>query len=275
MRQRRASAVESRFWIIENNGLTHTPSLLGPTGAGDHQQPFDSTQYGWAVGALAGQLGVAGAPFTWKNNVGAGPFSWSDSTQWLGAVAPTGAATDQLIFGDGTVASYTATIDAAHAPWTVNNLTFVNLASVTGTIASTNTGGLSLAGSAPSITQNGPGPVVISALIQLTIANAAADGSGTGTMSWTGGLMLASSVTLDKSSPGTLEIDGPATFGDGSSSLQIDAGVLRLNATTGLRPTIGRGCDHHNRQRRDARISRFHLGARRIVGKFGWVDRRY
>src|SRR4051794_24340193 len=48
---------------------------------------------------------------------------WTDSTAWLGAVAPTGADnTDQLIFGGSEGASYTSSVDAPD-PFIINGMT--------------------------------------------------------------------------------------------------------------------------------------------------------
>ena len=107
--------------------------------------------------------------YIWNNLTGAGPFNFSDSGNWSGGAAPGGLNIDILNFGSGAAASYTATIDAAHDPWTAAGLTFANPSGVSGLIVNSNAHGLNLAADSGtvSITQSGQGAMTINSPLVL------------------------------------------------------------------------------------------------------------
>src|SRR6266566_236011 len=111
--------------------------------------------------------------------------TWSDPTAW-GGVAPTGANnTDNLIFGGSEGVLYTSTVDTPD-PFIINRLTLNSSATTTTEIINnSNVNGFSLAGTTPSITQNGAGTFQIDSAIALTGATTL-NGTGTGTTIFNG-----------------------------------------------------------------------------------------
>jgi hypothetical protein len=164
-------------------------------------------------------LALAGAAlaetFTWDGTVVDG--AWSAGASWVGAAAPTGLDTDDLVLGGSS--TYTSWVDAAGPdPWITHSLTFDTSAGLT--VAQTNLNGISLSGSGAAITQLNAGTISLNSALYLN-ANVTFGGAGTGVVTIGGSI----------SGPGALIKSDGSTFTITATSVthaatKITGGVL-------------------------------------------------
>ena len=203
---------------------------------------------------ICGSPPVRAASFTWGNLTG----SLTDSTKWVGGVAPPGTdPTDILIFGGnvGTTASpsnYIATSNSLTNPFLINQINFQGITSTPGTGPVDTINGatpLLFGGTNPTITQAGSAALLIDAPVKLG-ANLIFAGNITGDTA----AHDVANITLNGALSGNFDItkNGTSTFRFGSSlatapsdntwfgALTINNGTIRFNnnaytASTALR----------------------------------------
>jgi T5SS/PEP-CTERM-associated repeat protein len=150
--------------------------------------------------------------------------NWSVPGNW--DTLPASGTTTSLVFNNTGATGYTATNDLGN-PFVLNLMSFVNTGTGTITIAPAAAGGvISFAGNSPALTQNGSGAVAISNPINLG-ANTAFGGTGTGTVTLSGGLQ-------DAGAGFGLNVGSPAVyaFSAGTSNisfLHVGFGTTNIN----------------------------------------------
>jgi hypothetical protein len=190
---------------------------------------------GYSINTLVPMVAApAGTTYDW-NTSGASATDWTAGVNWTPNGPPGFGLADIARFGK------TATIGAGNTVYLNANQTIAQL-------VNQNANAWTLASGSPAtsalalheITQSSSAGLTISAPISIDSTNQLIfDGAGSGSVTVNGAVSIGAGQRVVKNSPGTLVVATAPTLGAGSQ-LQISAGTMRFNVTTGT-ASVGAG----------------------------------